>query len=79
MSEQVDGWGKSVYFVDVFNKDEQGFIPCIAVENVKGYYRTDWHWDCSLEEAEAICAGKNMEMGYDKKETFRIICSTMSF
>ena len=71
---------RSVYFVDVFNKDEQGFIPCIAVEGEKGYYRTDWHWDCTLEEAEELCKEKNANMGFtDPKEIYMIIASTMSF
>lgn len=70
---------RAVYFVDIFNKDEKGFIPCIAVEGEKGYNRTDWHWDCSLAMAEEICKEKNTQMGYTDKEIFSIIASTMSF
>ena len=71
---------RSVYFVQQTVRNEQGWIPCIAVEGEKGYYKTDWTWDCTFEEAEAICKEKNANLGYtDQREIFSIIISTMDF
>ena len=72
MSEQ-----KSVYFISQLEHDENGYVPCIAVYGEKGYHRTDWHWDCTLEEAEKICDEKNARLGFGRKEAFMIVLSTM--
>lgn len=69
-----------VYFVQETVRDDQGWIPCIAVEGETGYYRTDWHWDCTFKEAEEICREKNANLGFtDPKEIFSIIMGTMGY
>jgi hypothetical protein len=58
-------------------KDEQGYIPCIAVENEPGYYRTDWRWGHDFEIAELIAQRRNERMGISEKDAIRIIGSTI--
>ena len=68
---------KRVYFVMQTERDKDGWIPCIAVENESGYYRTDWHWDCTFEQAEKICDEKNTTLGFTPTEAYHIVLTTM--
>ena len=69
---------RTVYFIQHTECDEQGWIPCIAKEGDPGFYRTNWHWDCTFEEAESICDEKNELLGISQKEAIKIVLSTMA-
>jgi len=72
MSENTEN-RRSVYFINELKRaDDGGYIPCIAVENVKGYYATDWNWGDDLDLAKELCAKKNKAMGYTEIEAFLI-------
>jgi hypothetical protein len=49
---------ESIYFVMETEKDIWGYIPLIAVKGRQGYYKTDWHWNCTFEEAQKLCDEK---------------------
>ena len=66
-----------VYFISQFERDESGWIPCIAREGEQGYYRTDWCWQCDLETARNLAAEKNAALGFDEKEAARIQATTL--
>jgi hypothetical protein len=68
---------KMVYFVLETQRDKNGWIPLIAVENESGFYKTDWRWDCTFEEADAMCDERNTTLGFTKKEAMMIQLSTM--
>jgi len=69
---------KRVYMILQTVKNKNGeYIPCIAVENEKGYNLTDWAWGKDFQIAENIASEKNQKMGYTEKEVFQVILSTM--
>lgn len=73
MSEQ-----RMVYFIMETERTSDGqFIPCIAVENEKGYNRTDWAWGTNKEQAQSWADERNERMGIDRKEAARIQFMTM--
>ena len=69
---------KSVYMIlETVRADDGGYIPCIAVEGVSGYYKTDWNWGTDLELAKKCCNDKNEKLGFSPKEAYLIQCTTM--
>jgi hypothetical protein len=65
------------YFIQETVKDEEGeYIPCVAVEGEKGYYKTDWHWGKDRELAEHCCEVKNAGLGVKKMDAYQIVMST---
>ena len=57
--------------------DKCEFRALIAVENEKGYYKTDWFWGSNLDQAEEIAREKNLAMGITEEEAHKIILLTM--
>ncbi len=71
---------KFVYFINESVTNRNGeYIPCIAIEGVSGYYRTDWYWGKDLKLAEECAEGKNEIRGISREEAIKIVFSTMSF
>jgi hypothetical protein len=69
---------KMVYFINELARGEDnGYIPCIAVEGEKGYYKTDWNWGSNLELASQIADEKNAALGFTPKEACMIVLGTM--
>ena len=70
--------GRKVYFIMETERTEAGeLIPCIAVEDEKGFYRTDWAWGTDREVAQEIVDEKNANLGIDPKEAMLIQLGTM--
>jgi len=70
--------GKFAYFVMETEHDANGFIPCIALENEAGYYRTTWRWKVArFKEAEELCDEMNAKLGISKKEAMLIQLHSM--
>ena len=70
---------EAVYFVmqtEVTKKNH--YIPCIAVKGEKGYYKTDWTWNCTYDQANEHCQMLNEQMGFSPEDTMIIIMSTMN-
>ncbi len=66
------------YFVSQLEKDSEGqYIPCIAVEGLKGFHRTDWRWECKFEQAQKLINEMNEGLGLTELEAFRIQAMTM--
>jgi len=59
--------------------EDGGYIPCIAVEGERGYYRTDWNWGKDKEQAQKFCDERNELAGISKEEAYKIIMGTMGF
>jgi hypothetical protein len=58
--------------------DEQGrIIPCIAVENQQGYYKTDWRWGTDWEMARGLAREYNDKLGLTEQDVIEIQLSTM--
>ncbi len=69
---------RKVYFIMETLTDNNGnYIPCIAVENVRGFYRTDWEWGNDLDIAQQIVDDRNEKLGLSKKEAMIIQLSSM--
>ena len=69
---------RSVYFINqLVRADDGGYIPCIAVENEPGFYKTDWNWGSDLDLAWQYADEKNKAMGYTPEEVCRIVFSSM--
>lgn len=67
-----------VYLIMETETTEDGqFIPCIAKEGEKGFYRTDWAWGKDKEQAQRLCDERNQEMGIDRREAAKIQFRTM--
>ena len=70
---------KSCYFILETVKDEDGgYVPCIAVEDEPGYYRTDWNWGTDKDLAEQCVDQKNEALGINPREAFAIVLSSMA-
>jgi len=68
----------SVYFINELERDKDGgYIPCIAVQGEKGYYKTDWNWGTDLVIANQIADEKNAVLGFTPLEAFKIVLGTM--
>lgn len=69
---------KKVYFIMETERTSDGqFIPCIAVEGEKGYYKTDWAWGTDKNQAQAWADERNQKMGIDRREAAKIQLRTM--
>lgn len=79
--EQEGGEQKSerlVYFIMETEITADGqFIPCIAREGTKGFYRTDWAWGKNKEQAQKWCDERNQVMGINRLEAAKIQLQTM--
>ena len=66
------------YFIQQTVVDSNGeYIVCVAVEGVKGFWETDWHWGTDLDIAESCATDKNAKLDLTEKDAARIVCSTM--
>ena len=66
------------YFIQPTIIDKNGeYIVCVAVECVKGFWKTDWHWGTDLDLAEKCATDKNGRLDLTEKDAARIVCSTM--
>jgi hypothetical protein len=69
---------KKAYFISETIKDHEGnYIPCIAVENIRGFYRTDWQWGKDRDTAQRFADKKNEQLGLTKKQAMDIQVSSM--
>lgn len=69
---------RMVYFIMETERTQDGqFIPCIAKEGEKGFYRTDWAWGKDKEQAQKFADERNQEMGIDRREAAKIQFKTM--
>jgi hypothetical protein len=69
---------RMAYFLLETERDKNGnFIPCIAKEYERGYYRTSWTYGKDRDLAEATIQTLNMRMGISEQEAARIVASTM--
>jgi hypothetical protein len=69
---------RTVYFINELERaTDGGYIPCIAVEGEKGYYKTDWNWGPDFNLANQIADEKNAALGFTPKEAILIQLSTM--
>lgn len=69
---------RAAYFISELERDDNGWIPCLAVEAETGYHRTSWRWNCDLKTAEELAAEKNQAMGLSPEAATRIVLSSMS-
>jgi hypothetical protein len=66
------------YFIQHTVKDSEGnFIPCIAIEGEKGFYKTDWEWGNDYQLAQDIADEMNEKMGINKHDSSLIVLSSM--
>ena len=68
---------RMAYMILETERDEQGYIPCIAVEGETGYHRTSWNYGQDLKLAQECVDGLNERMGISKKEALVIQLGTM--
>lgn len=69
--------GRLAYLVLETKRDEKGWIVCICEENKPGYYKTNWRWDCSFEEARNLINERNWRLGLTPNEASKIVLSSM--
>ena len=69
---------RMAYFVSRVERDERGWIPCIAVEGEPGFHKTDWRWDCDFETAQKIADERNLKLGLgSRRDADVIVASSM--
>lgn len=69
---------RTAYFVMQTVVDKNGnYIPCIAKEGEKGYYKTDWQWGKDWKLAQECADDMNEKMGISKQDAMLIQLSTM--
>ena len=68
----------SCYFIQETVRDEDGgYIPCIAIRNEAGFYKTDWNWGDDLEIAKQCAKDKNEAMEMSEREVAEIVLSSI--
>lgn len=76
--EKPDTNKRTAYFLNPNEKTDSGeFIPCIAVEGVEGYHRTDWTWGTDEDIAVQCVHEKNERLGLSREDAETIVLSTM--
>lgn len=73
------------YSIEENSRDAEGYIPVVVFEGESGFYplagngacAQPWHWGRSREEADAICAKANAELGIAPEEAARIRDSSL--
>jgi hypothetical protein len=53
------------------------FIPCIAIEGVPGYHKTDWHWGTDRGIAQECANDKNQQLGLSADRVIEITLSSL--
>ena len=70
--------GRRALFILENKTNEQGeYQALIAVENVRGYYKTDWFWGKDFKVAQAIADRRNGLAGLTASDVNLIILSSM--
>lgn len=77
--------GKFCYVIIETSKDENGYIPCIAIEGDESLYpmlgrgrcATPWYWGHTMEGAERCARSVNERMGITREREFAITASSM--
>jgi hypothetical protein len=77
--------GKFCYVIIETSKDENGYIPCIAIEDDESLYpmlgrgrcATPWYWGHTMEHAEKVAREVNRRMGVTLEREFKITASSM--
>lgn len=67
---------KVYVILETVKAEDGGYIPCVAVEGEKGYYRTDWNWGTDLALAQKICDQKNAALGFTPEQALLTVLST---
>lgn len=66
------------YFLSELNKDSDGgYIPCIAKDDERGYWKTNWNWGADRKAAQALCDEMNSAMGIDRIKAAKIQAQSM--
>lgn len=83
----VDLEGKRYAFTIVVEEtDKRGnYVPCIAIENERGYYplsgrgvgSSPWTWGSDYNKACEMADHFNEKLGLSKREAFKIVDSSM--
>lgn len=68
------------YAIEETSQDAEGYIPVVVFEHESGFYPLSgngpcaqpWHWGRTREEADAVCAKANADMGISPEEAARI-------
>jgi len=68
---------RRAYFIQETVKTDDEYVVCIAQENTKGFYRTDWTWGNDKALAQELCDDKNAQLGLSEMDVQKIIISTM--
>lgn len=68
---------KIAYFIPIMERQADGWQVGIAAEGLPHFYKTDYRWDCSHEEAEELAQKLNDDRGISKQEAERIISSSV--
>lgn len=65
-------------------RDDEGIIPSIVKEGVKGHFpmmgkdgKSPWHWGKTFSEAEATCKFMNKKLGLTEDEVERMVAASM--
>ena len=74
------------YMIHPNSKDENGYIPCIAIEGEPGVIPLSgqgvgaqpWYWGKELDQALEICNVRNDRLGLRPKDVERILFSVRS-
>ena len=68
---------RTVFFIQETVKENGQYVPCIAEEGSKGYYKTDWLWGSDKEMADKMCDERNEKSGISKEEAMKIVARSM--
>ena len=76
---------RTCYYILHTQFDSEGFIPSLVTENEEGHRpligngtgAAPYHWGKTLEEAERMCAHKNLMNGITEKDMVEIVASSM--
>lgn len=67
----------AIFIQETVKSTDGQYIPCIAVEGEKGFYKTDWKWGWDKVKAEEWANERNARVGLSPEDVLKIVLGTM--
>ena len=68
---------EAVIIVDGVKDDGGNVIPCVVIDNEKGYHLTNWSWGKDIEVAKKLADEYNEKLGVSKEDVNRLVLQSM--
>jgi len=78
MKSFIEGKDRNIcYFIPINGETDRGWNVGIAAEDIPHYYKTDWFWKGTYEDAVQLVNLSNAKRGITEEEVERIRSSSV--